>query len=351
MSIDTLKKQLKAKEFSKLYLFMGEDGYIKKAYFQKLVDAAVDKNLRDFNLQVFDADNFDAARYVSAVQNMPLMGGYKCVALKDVDPDGLKADEWKILLSSIKEIPEQCIVAILFDAVAFDKKSSRFNTLLNNAKKYGDVVDAAKLTRSEAAKAAKKLVEKLGCTIAADTAAYLVEACGGDMARISAEIEKLSAYAAGGEIEKAAVDLLVDKPLEATIYTMASSVVAGSAEKSLRALDELFYQKQEPVIILSALSGAFCDLYRARAALSGGAGQSELTADFNYRGREFRIRNALRDCGGVSTAFLKKCLDFTFEADREIKSGSSDKRLALETVLFRITAEREKLRMRGGFRH
>lgn len=350
MSVDAFRKQIKAREFAKLYVFFGEDGYLVRHYYEKLMAAAVDKTFRDFNLQIFDGDTFDAARYVSAVQNMPLMGGFKLVVLNNVPLEEIKAGDWKILLSSLKEIPEQCIVAVVFDSATPDKKSSRFATLLKNAQKYGEPVEAQKLTRNEAVKEVVRLAKKYGASIQPDTAAYLAEACGGEMTRISVEIGKLGAYAAGGEIGRDAVDALVDKPLEATIYKLAASVLSGRSEEGLKILDELFYQKQEPVIILSALSGAFCDLYRARAALSGGAGQSELVKDFNYRGREFRVRNALRDCGGVSGVFLRKCLQLTFETDREIKGGSADKRLVLETLLFKITAEREKMHMRGGFR-
>lgn len=48
--------------------------------------------------------------------------------------------------------------------------------------------------------------------------------------------------------------------------------------------------------ILYVLSMSFVDLSRARAAISAGVETSKAAADFGYKGREFAMRNAFRDC-------------------------------------------------------
>jgi DNA polymerase-3 subunit delta len=125
--------------------------------------------------------------------------------------------------------------------------------------------------------------------------------------------------------------------MTSSIYDLAKAVIANRLDIGMSILGELFYKKEEPVIILSALSGAFCDLYRAKVATLSGVADSFIIADFNYRGREFRIRNALRDCRNVDVIFLSSCLTLLMKADARIKSTRVSKRLVLEQLIVEIS--------------
>lgn len=342
MSTRELDGQLKSGQLARFYLLYGEEGYLAAHYARALSERAV-PSVREFNLHRFSTDTFDLSKLTAAVEHLPLMAERTCVVLQDVDPDGLKAKDWKEFLALLTDAPESCVLVLAFTHVPYDKKSTHWKALVELAKKSGVAEQFAAPTRRELEKWLVKRARAAGASISAEAADALAEACGADMNRMAAEVEKLAAYAAGGEIGREAVDALVHKSIECSIYDLARAVLAGRLPAALETLGRLFEHKEEPVVILSALSQSFCDLYRASVAAAAGKGQADLAADFPYRGREFRIRNALRDCRGLSEGYLRAALDRLLAADRQLKSSGTDSRLALE----RLCVDLSYLRKRG----
>lgn len=339
MSLELLKKQIKTGDFASLYVLYGEEDYLKSFYCKKITEKAVE-GFESFNLQNFDGTP-DMAQLAAAVNNLPLMSPHKCVVLRDADPQGMRAGDWKELQGILKGLPPECILIFHFDAVNPNpKRDARFKSLLTLAQKSGLAVEIKAPTRSELLSFIAKRAKTNGCEIDADTAAYLAGTCGEGMNNLSCELDKVCARAGGGKIEKEHIDAVAVKPMTSSIYDLARAVIAGRLDAGMSIIDELFYKKEEPVIILSALSSAFCDLYRAKAASLCGAGESRVTADFNYRGREFRIRNALRDCRSVDIGFLAECLRLLLQADGRIKSTRTDKRTVLEQLMVEISLAR-----------
>ena len=74
-------------------------------------------------------------------------------------------------------------------------------------------------------------------------------------------------------------------------------------------------------------------------------------SDFAYRGKEFRLRNAARDCARLSVSMLRECLEVLAEADTRLKSSRADKRVVLEetaAVLIVLSRGGERPRAGGG---
>ena len=335
MSIELLKKQLKTGELEKLYLLYGEEDYLKAFYCSEISRKTVN-GMESFNLHVFYNDNFSLSQLKAAIDNLPLMSDRKCIILRDIDPDGLKADEWKELQQMLKSIPAECVIILHFVAVKYDKKSSRWKTLISIAQKAGMAIDIGRLQRRELVRWLGKKAAEKSCTIPDGVAEYLMETIGEDMTQLICEMDKLCAFTGSGEIAKSSVDALAARPLDASIYDLAKYVTTGRTAEALRILDELFYRKEEPVVILAALSGTFCDLYRAKTAKLAGARQTEIEGDFSYRGKEFRVRNALRDCSGLDINFLRKAMELMVKADESIKSSRIDNRVVLERLIVEI---------------
>lgn len=335
MSLELLKQQTKTGKFSNLYVIYGEEDYLKAFYYNKLLKKAVG-SFEEFNLQKFDGDSLDLAQVAAAVNNLPLMSEYKCVVIKDMVPGKMRAGDWKELQGIYKSIPQECILIFYFDSVKPNpKKDARFKSLLGTANKSGVAALIERPASRDVLKFVAKRAAANGCEIDTDTAGYLVESCGESLNSLVCEVDKISALSSG-KITRGNIDALAVKPLTSSIYDLAKAVAAGHTDTGLNVLSELFYKKEEPVIILSALSGAFCDLYRAKTAALSGKNESDITSDFNYRGREFRVRSALRDCRSMNIDVLCVCLNLLIKADTRIKSTRADKKVVLEQLIVEI---------------
>lgn len=342
MSTRTLDSQIKSGQFARIYLLYGEESYLVAHYARALSESAV-PTVREFNLHRFSADTFDLPKLAAAVEHLPLMASRTCVVLQDIDPDALKAKEWKDYLEILADAPESCVLVLAFAHVPYDKKSAHWKALIALAQKSGEAELFHAPSKRELEKWLAKRARAAGASITVEAADALADACSADMNRMAAEVEKLAAYTSGGEIGKEAVDALVYKDVESSIYDLARAVTSGRLSAALETIGNLFDQKEEPVIILSALSQAFCDLYRAAVAVSAGKGQSDLSADFPYRGREFRVRNALRDCRGLSVGYLRAALEQLLAADAALKSSGADSRLVLERLCVDLSQLRKRV--------
>ena len=341
MSIEIIKKHLKEGSFAKLYLLYGDEDYLKAHYCKKIVQKAVTGPM-SFNLQEFDDRNFNLSKVASAINNMPLMSEKKCVILKDIDPDDLKADEWKELKQILGTLPEECVTILHFNRVLYDKKSEKWKWLLNCAQKNGIASDIGHMQQRELERWVIKKTAEQGCSISEALADYLISTCGSSMNLLACEIDKLCAYMPASSIDKKDIDIITPRPVDDTIYDLARAVTGGNAKKALESLDELFLKKEEPVMILSALSGAFCDLYRAKTAVLS-SNHSKLEQDFDYKRYPFRIRNAVRDCGKLELSFIRAGLGLLMGADEALKSKRIEKRVVLERLVIEIIAQKGKV--------
>lgn len=345
MSLYTLKQKLKNNQFSKFYVIYGEEDYLKKQACEMIAKKAVTA-FETFNLQRFDGVP-DMQILEDAVMNIPVMSERKCVIIRDADPKSYDGDQWKKLQTVIKSLPPECILIIYFDAVKPTKKDKRFTSLVTLANKEGDAEELNAPQDSDLLTFVSKRASANGCEIDSVAARYLIDACGEGMNNLGSELDKICGYANGGKITKEQIDNLVIKPVTTNIYDLAKAVVGGRTDIAMKKLDELFYMKEEPIIILATLSMKFCDLYRAKAALISGKQQADVVKDFHYTS-PYPVKYAFQDARNINIDFLSKALEILMEADRELKSTSAQQRVVLEKAIIEIDRARISI---GGNRY
>ena len=88
-----------------------------------------------------------------------------------------------------------------------------------------------------------KEAEKAGCMLSKDNASRIVEYVGPDLNALLNEMEKLCAFADGGEITRSMIEDMVPKSTETTVFLMANALTAGSYEKSIPAAGSVVFSK------------------------------------------------------------------------------------------------------------
>ena len=70
----------------------------------------------------------------------------------------------------------------------------------------------------------------------------------------------------------------------------------------------------------------------------GGEPAEALKTCFDYRGKEFRLRNAARDCASLDLSRLRAALELLSKADRMLKGSRTDRRVILEQTVAGLLA-------------
>lgn len=337
-----LYKQLRAGDIKPCYLFYGKDIATVESVVKRLISKLMPDDARDLNYHFFPGGEFDASEFADVCASLPVFSERVVAAVNDLNAESVRADDLKFICSAISELDPET-VTVIFYATGTDLCGGRKTLSAKNmklaeqvVKAGGVVVEFAYKRPSELVKYIQDRVKKNGAEIGYGAALSLAEACLCNVLMINNEIEKLSAYRFGGEVSEDDVHLLVAGQLDTDAYKLARAATSGDRRAVFTILSELYSRQQESIALLSVIGGAFTDLYRAKTAMISGRGEGDISADYGYRGREFVIRNALRDCSRIGISKLRYSLGVLSRCDADMKSKRTDQRVLLEEAITKI---------------
>ena len=333
---DTLKKNVSANSLLRVYLLFGEDGFLKKSYSDKLLKLITEPD-DVFNCSKFDS-NCDLQDVYDAVLQLPFMGDQKFIELYDFDFEKCSKTELDRLCTLIEEVPDTACFVIRLDSVDFDsKKSSKFKRILTSVEKNGGIV--AKLDHRKAPELSKMLCDgaaKRGCKFEPNAARYLIETAGDDINLLKNELEKLCAFVLNGTITKETVEMVSIKTVETSVYNLSKFIIEGDVSASLKILDELFFTRVEPMVILHTISSVYVDMLRVFAAKSVSLTTKDVDTEFGYKAKAFLLDKATLNLRKFDRKKLELSLDALIEADRCLKSFGAEPRIILEQLIVRL---------------
>lgn len=335
---EALKKHLKEEPLRAVYVLYGEESYLVSQYAEKIFRrAAGEETLADFNLHRFDGLRCRFDEVEDAALALPLMAERTCVSVRDYDV-AAHADTHERLLSLLEQPNESCVLLFTYAAVSpAPGKNARWKSFLAAAEKSGAVVKLDRRTPEEVVRMLTAGAVRRGCTMRPDAARALLAWSGNDLRLLMGELDKLTALADGGEIDRALVERAATRNLESRVFDLSKAILAGQYTRAYAVLQGLFDQKEEPVMINGVLASAWADLYRVKAAGEAGVSTAEIARVYPaYRGREFRLKNASRDASRLSLSTLRQGLEVLEQADRRLKFTNADNRVVLEETAARL---------------
>ncbi len=325
-----LKDRIKAGNCP-LYVLYGAESYLTEQYARKIADATVEAGLEAFNLQKFDGQTVTLNQLEEAVEALPLMAERKCVLVRDMDAAGAEADR---LLELITHLPEGCVLVFWQMTVQPNRSKNAWKAFLKEAEAVGVVMNFEKKTPAEAARLLVAGAKRRGCRLDPEDALYLVELAGNDLNLLLHELDKLCALATEGVVTRQSIEVAATRNLEARVFDLSKAILRRDATTAYGLLRQLMVAREEPLAVLGVLSNAYADLYRAKIAVTAGQPADSLTANFrNYKGKEFRLRNAARDAARMSVEMLRDCLDILARTDTALKQNHSGDWILLEQTV------------------
>lgn len=329
-----LKAHIKNGDFLPVYLFCGDEAYLKKFYSDSLCQKAVGKDFFDFNFQSFDGKNLDFRDVTDAAIMMPMMSEKRAILVRDGKLEVLNAQDLQALTDYL-ENPSQSTV-LVFLQTSSEFSVSKAKAVCELIKKQGAVCVLNKRKGAELIKPLISSASKQDCTLSQEAANYLVSVVGDDFNVLINELSKVCHYAGGGEIKKEHIDEVAIKTDEAKIYDLTRFLLQKNFDRAYEVLGILLRQKTEPEYILGTIISAYVDMYRAKVSLTCGKGAEELATAYSYGKLAFRLKNAARDASRLDLDTIRKCLDELSVADMKLKSGRDNPQIVLEQLMVRL---------------
>lgn len=330
-----LKQNIKENKFARVYFIFGEEGYLKQYYTELISKKCVADGMEGFNFKKYDAtDGGSFDDVCSASQTLPAFGGFACVIARDFSLDIIYSADKSSFSEFIRDIPDTTVLIFWQDTAEVNlKKNSKYKAAVDLISKFGEVICFDRMDRTSLSKMLMTGAAKRGCRLDKASAVYLIDTVGDDLTNLQNELQKLCNFKNNGNIENKDIDEICIKSLEANVFDLSRSIIRGNGQKAFNILEKLLSQKEKPELILGTLIAAYADMYRAKISLEEGEKADFLAQFYNYKNKEFRLRNAVRDSSGISLKELCLCLDKLNSADQKLKTRVIDEKIILEKLI------------------
>ncbi len=325
-----------------LLLLWGEDAPLMAGYKRRLERWAVTA-FPDFNRSQYDGRfPLDLKALGDAARSLPMMAPRRFVLVEDLDPGLLSAGGLEKLRQLAEELPEETLLVMTMGSVLPDlkKKGSKGAQVFQLCERLGGVCHFPKPAGSAAVQRMVSAAEKAGSSISKDAAQLLAEYCGREPQRMLTEVQKLAAHSPEG-ITPEDVRSLVAPVTEARVFDLPDKIIARNFTAAMAAINDLVFLRESPVSILSILSMAFVDLYRAGVARKAGIPDAEAKKALGYGGSGYRYDKGAQNQRKFSIPTLERILELLAEADKQMKTTGPDARVVLETTVAEIFREME----------
>lgn len=340
MAEKTLNDIFKKDDLKKVYMFYGEENYLKKFYFEMLKKRVIDSSMEEFNYISFDYKNLKASEIMEAINNLPVMSDKKLVVIYDVEIVKMRADIKDFFESSLTNLPDDTVLVIYEDTIEIDIKTAAFNNFQKLINSNGVAVKFERAAERDLISWVCKHIKHEGHDIDSETAKYLLSVTDNNMNNLSNEIAKLSSFVTVEKIEKKHIDKICSKTVEAMAFDLTNNLVSGNAGKAFETLKILYQLRYDPAEILGPVFWGFITMYKVKTGMIEGMSEIQIAKCSGLS--DYNVKKYGRCCENISVEVIRKIIQKCAQYDVEMKSQVRDRQLHLEVLLGEIAKLRNR---------
>ena len=341
LSYEQFSKRIDSKKVDRIYLLYGEKYFLD--HFEISIKNLLLTNTNNyFNNMIFDGENINLNDLENAIDTLPLNSTKKCITIKNFAWENQTPEDIEYLIEIFYNIPEYCtILMIEYHKINGSKNINKFKKIekIINEKGISCEFETKNLSiETQLIHWAKTDYNK---NLSMKHAKIIKEKCKNlDINHIYNELKKICNYESQESITQNSLNVISNFSEEKSIiFNLPKSIFSKNIKKSFETLNSLFKNKEDPIAILAVICSEYIDLYRTKVLSQKNNGISEIIEKFDYKNKEFKIKNAQKKCKNFSIKNLKKSLEYLLEADIKLKSTNLDKKLILQDLIIKIIKE------------
>lgn len=333
-------KQIKRNEILPLYLLYGNETFLINETKQLLTEHVLLEDEAEFNLSVYDLNETPIEIALEDAETLPFLGEKKLLFLHN--PHFLTAEKTKEktehnlarLEAYLKEPAPYSVVVFIAPYEKLDERKK----LTKELKKRAGVFEAKKLNEAELKKWIVSRAEYNGVSIEPVAIELMLALAGTNLFMLTSEVDKLALYTGRGHtIDAQTVEKLVARSLEQNIFALVDKIVSRKIDEALRIYYDLLKLNEEPIKILSVITGQFRLIYQVKELSRRGYGQQQIAGYLKVH--PFRIKLAAGQAQKFGDTELTHIMKELAEADLKMKTGQMNKELLIELFLLNLSAK------------
>ena len=321
-----LVQDLKSENYKHVYLFTGEEIYLRNQYKKKLQDALISPE-DTVNLNYYQGKGISVQELIDQGETMPFFSERRLLVVED---SGFFKSASLELAEYLENIPETTY--FLFVENEVDKRGRLYKTV----KKYGSVVEFSRQTEDMLMRWILGILKKEQKNITRPTMELFLEKTGTDMNQIGMELEKLLSYTMGREVITAEdVEAICTSQTVNKIFEMISAMAEKNQRKALDLYYDLLALKEAPMRILYLIARQFNQIMLISELNEQGLGRDAIAEKLGIQ--SFIVRNGIRYARSFSAEQLRYAVETAVQTETDVKTGKLDEKLAVELVIVEMS--------------
>ena len=280
-AVKQLKSDLSAGTLGQLYIFHGEEAYLRDFYLGQMKKKLLPGGMEAFNLHTFQAKECDPKALGQVIDCLPMMSERTMVVVYDYDLFKTPADQREAMTALFADLPDYVCLVFVYDLIEY--KPDARTKLAAAIKAHGMAVKFTRQEQGDLVDWIRRRFKALDHDIDSELARYLIFLCGDLMTGLISEIGKIGAYAQHRAVTRADIDAVAIPQLDAVVFQLTDAIAAGDFDKASSVLSDLLHMGEPPIKLLSVLGRQLRQLYSARLAMEERKGAGYLVELWGMR--------------------------------------------------------------------
>lgn len=276
-----MKSELAGGQVGQLYLFYGEEAYLREHYLNQIKKILLPPGMDAFNFHAINGKEFTMERLEQDVDCLPMMSDRTLVVVTDFDLFKANEATRERLTALFENLPDYVCLIFHYDISEY-KPDARLK-LTATFKKHGLIVPFVRQERSDLIAWIKRRFKAEHHEIDSKLAEYLIFFCGDLMHNLVSEIGKIASYAEGYAITQGDINAVATPQIDAVVFTLTDAFSERNFDKAFRTLADLYHLQEPPIKLLSVIGRQFRQIYAARLCVDQAKGSRHLMELFGLR--------------------------------------------------------------------
>lgn len=143
-----LKADLKAEQMQNVYIFYGEETYLRARYLQQVRQLLIPAGFEEFNDHHLSGKGLTVQALSEVVEAMPMMAQHTLVTVEDMDLFKLDESQRNALIALLEDFPEYCTLIFIYDTLDY-KRDGKMKKLCAALDKHVCAVEFAQQERAQ----------------------------------------------------------------------------------------------------------------------------------------------------------------------------------------------------------
>lgn len=323
----SLNEDLKTGQLKQIYLFYGEEVYLKKQYKERLVKAMFPDG-DTFNYSYYEGKGVNPKEIIDLAETLPFFAEHRLIVLENT---GFLKNACPDLADYVKQMPET--TRMVFVEEELDKRGKLFKAI----KEKGRIVEFGRQDERTLVRWILGMAKKEEKQMSEAAATYFLGKVGNDMENIQRELEKLFCYTLDStSVTTKEIDEICTSQISNHIFDMVDAVAGKQQRKALDYYNDLLALKEPPMRILFLLTRQFRILFQIKSMEKEGIPPKEMAAKAGIM--PFLIGKYRAQAKPFSTRELQEILEAGAQAEEDVKTGKIGDSLSVEMFLIRYSS-------------